>query len=130
MACNVLLVTRNNLAHRSVAESVGDVNNYMKKVKEMEHELARIRGVHPVKDVSPSLLYNPCGNYTEIDYSAYHGIWSGKTFSRTRRIHYGTDYQDLRVERGDGQDRDRGESSCEGGCKLVEGKGKAGGTGT
>ncbi|KAJ9126457.1 hypothetical protein QFC24_002200 [Naganishia onofrii] len=36
--------------HRSVAESVGDVNNYMKKVKEMEHELARIRGVHPVKD--------------------------------------------------------------------------------
>lgn len=39
-------------AHRDVAESVGDVNNYMKKVKEMEHELARIRGVHPVKDVS------------------------------------------------------------------------------
>lgn len=39
-------------AHREVAESVGDVNNYMKKVKEMEHELARIRGVHPVKDVS------------------------------------------------------------------------------
>jgi hypothetical protein len=39
-------------AHREVAESVGEVNNYMKKVKEMEHELARIRGVHPVKDVS------------------------------------------------------------------------------
>ncbi|KAJ9093474.1 hypothetical protein QFC19_008333 [Naganishia cerealis] len=37
-------------SHRSVAESVGDVSNYMKKVKEMEHELARIRGVHPVKD--------------------------------------------------------------------------------
>ncbi|KAI5452443.1 hypothetical protein NCC49_000606 [Naganishia albida] len=36
--------------HREVAESVGEVNNYMKKVKEMEHELARIRGVHPVKD--------------------------------------------------------------------------------
>lgn len=41
-------------AHREVAESVGEVNNYMKKVKEMEHELARIRGVHPVKDVSQS----------------------------------------------------------------------------
>jgi hypothetical protein len=48
-------------AHREVAESVGEVNNYMKKVKEMEHELARIRGVHPVKDVSPPLiLHNTC----------------------------------------------------------------------